>query len=178
MILNRLKPNNLIEPIQKDLEFQLHDPFLLYRTTKAIYGIWFYDKDECVRVGRLVNSLLQVAIANHKSKFQLTTQSRASDSETVNDQMSIIKNEPIMDHQIPGSVDTIQLLSKAQHEYNKVKWVTLLKIELKKTKLPTSAFRFYSIMLASSTLKINKPIHIQCNKQKQFKVVLLMKQKL
>lgn len=50
-----------------------------------------------------------------------------------------------------------------------VKWVSPLKIELKKTKLPTSALRFYSIMLASSTLKINKLIHIQCDKQKQFK---------
>lgn len=50
-----------------------------------------------------------------------------------------------------------------------VKWVTVLKVEMKKTKLPTSALRFYSVMLASSTLKINKPIQIQCNKQKQFK---------
>ena len=35
MILNRLGLNNLIEPIAKDLEFQLQDPFLLYRNAKT-----------------------------------------------------------------------------------------------------------------------------------------------
>ncbi|CAE1283872.1 unnamed protein product [Acanthosepion pharaonis] len=35
--------------------------------------------------------------------------------------MSIVKNELTMDHQIRGSVDIIQLLSKAQHEYNKMR---------------------------------------------------------
>ena len=48
MILNRLGLNNLIEPIAKDLEFQLQDPFLLYRNAKTrsnylsfIYFLWF-----------------------------------------------------------------------------------------------------------------------------------------
>lgn len=31
-IMNRLSTENLVEPINKDLEFQLQDPFLLYRT--------------------------------------------------------------------------------------------------------------------------------------------------
>ena len=35
MILNRLGLNNQIEPITKDLEFQLQDPFLLYRNSKG-----------------------------------------------------------------------------------------------------------------------------------------------
>lgn len=30
-IMNRLSTENLVEPINKDLEFQLQDPFLLYR---------------------------------------------------------------------------------------------------------------------------------------------------
>ncbi|XP_014675226.1 PREDICTED: mRNA-decapping enzyme 1B-like, partial [Priapulus caudatus] len=53
MIMNRLSVNNMIEPITKDLEFQLQDPFLLYRNAQfAIYGIWFYDNDECARIGQ------------------------------------------------------------------------------------------------------------------------------
>lgn len=54
MILNRLGLNNQIEPITKDLEFQLQDPFLLYRNSK---GQWldphiasadsFYEKVLC-----------------------------------------------------------------------------------------------------------------------------------
>jgi len=35
MIINRLGLNDLIEPINKKLEFQLQDPFLLYRTAKG-----------------------------------------------------------------------------------------------------------------------------------------------
>lgn len=33
MILNRLGLNDLIEPLTKNLEFQLQDPFLLYKNT-------------------------------------------------------------------------------------------------------------------------------------------------
>jgi hypothetical protein len=35
MILNRLGLTNQIEPITKELEFQLQDPFLLYRNSKG-----------------------------------------------------------------------------------------------------------------------------------------------
>jgi hypothetical protein len=37
MILNRLGLNNLIEPLIKDLEFQLQDPFLLYKNANCKY---------------------------------------------------------------------------------------------------------------------------------------------
>lgn len=130
MILNRLGPNNLIEPITKDLEFQLHDPFLLYRTVKAIYGIWFYDKDECARVGQLMNSLVQLAITNHQTKTQISTrQRRASESDSMDDRGLDVLNDATaaphganaMDPSRP--VGIIQLLSKAQHEYNKSKEV-------------------------------------------------------
>uniref|UniRef100_A0A3Q0QWT8 5'-(N(7)-methylguanosine 5'-triphospho)-[mRNA] hydrolase n=1 Tax=Amphilophus citrinellus TaxID=61819 RepID=A0A3Q0QWT8_AMPCI len=36
-IMNRLSTENLVEPINKDLEFQLQDPFLLYRNAKEEY---------------------------------------------------------------------------------------------------------------------------------------------
>lgn len=36
MIINRLHLNDLIEPINKNLEFQLQDPFLLYRNEKGL----------------------------------------------------------------------------------------------------------------------------------------------
>ena len=37
MILNRLGMNDQIEPINKNLEFQLQDPFLLYRNAQGVY---------------------------------------------------------------------------------------------------------------------------------------------
>lgn len=38
-IMNRLSTENLVEPINKDLEFQLQDPFLLYRNGNCEYFV-------------------------------------------------------------------------------------------------------------------------------------------
>ncbi|KAK7884380.1 hypothetical protein WMY93_027503 [Mugilogobius chulae] len=54
-IMNRLSTENLVEPINKDLEFQLQDPFLLYRNGNlGIYSIWFYEKKDCHRIAQLM----------------------------------------------------------------------------------------------------------------------------
>lgn len=37
-IVNRLNMHNLVEPVNKDLEFQLHEPFLLYRNASCEYN--------------------------------------------------------------------------------------------------------------------------------------------
>ncbi|XP_041910456.1 mRNA-decapping enzyme 1B [Arvicola amphibius] len=59
-IMNRLSMENRTEPITKDLDLQLQDPFLLYRNaTLSIYGIWFYDKEECQRIAKLMKNLSQ-----------------------------------------------------------------------------------------------------------------------
>lgn len=67
MILNRLGLNNQIEPITKDLEFQLQDPFLLYRNSK---GQWlephiasadsFYEKVLCLFQAFIILTTMQV----------------------------------------------------------------------------------------------------------------------
>ena len=31
-----------------------------------IFGIWFYDKDECARIGQLMNSLVQITLGSQK----------------------------------------------------------------------------------------------------------------
>lgn len=57
-ILNRLSMDNLTEPITKDLDFQLQHPFLLYRNARlSIFGIWFYDKEDCQRIAELMKNL-------------------------------------------------------------------------------------------------------------------------
>ncbi|XP_061523709.1 mRNA-decapping enzyme 1B isoform X2 [Phycodurus eques] len=59
-IMNRLSMENLTEPITKDLDFQLQDPFLLYRNARlVIHGIWFYDKADCQRVAQRMKTLTQ-----------------------------------------------------------------------------------------------------------------------
>ncbi|XP_038579741.1 mRNA-decapping enzyme 1A, partial [Micropterus salmoides] len=59
-IMNRLSTENLVEPINKDLEFQLQDPFLLYRNGNlGIYSIWFYDKRDCQRIAQLMVKIVK-----------------------------------------------------------------------------------------------------------------------
>lgn len=99
-IMNRLSMENLTEPITKDLDFQLQDPFLLYRNARlVIHGIWFYDKDDCQRIAQRMTCLTQ------QEQVQAQAQSRWLSS--------------------PGhdakTVDIIQMLLKARCDYDKEK---------------------------------------------------------
>ena len=90
MIMNRLNTNNLIEPIVKEFEYQMQIPFLLYRNPKnKIFGIWFYDREECVNITYLLESLM----------------------EAVREKEKTTKPE--------SGVDIFSMLSKAQEDFNK-----------------------------------------------------------
>ena len=76
--------NNLIEPVTKDLDVQLNVPFLLYKNNQSkIYGIWFYDKEECQQIA---NQLLEIVESNRKhsttsadSSLKVNTISKSND---------------------------------------------------------------------------------------------------
>ncbi|XP_076862641.1 mRNA-decapping enzyme 1B [Brachyhypopomus gauderio] len=103
-IMNRLSMNNLTEPITKDLDFQLQDPFLLYRNAKlSIYGIWFYDKEDCQRIADLTKALT-------RQEQQLHTQGQC---EWVSPQR--------LESREGKGVDILQMLIKARDEYDKGK---------------------------------------------------------
>ncbi|XP_030828248.1 mRNA-decapping enzyme 1B-like [Strongylocentrotus purpuratus] len=90
MIMNRLSLHNLTEPITKDLDYTLQEPFLLYKTAKAICGIWFYNRKDCIRFAELIQRLL-VKIRQEGS-------------------------QPVA-ASMPAPTDILSMLSKAQHEY-------------------------------------------------------------
>nr|BAE20676.1 unnamed protein product [Mus musculus] len=101
-IMNRLSMENRTEPITKDLDFQLQNPFLLYRNgTLSIYGIWFYDKEECQRIAKLMKNLTQSEQlkACHGAGSSPVTLSSGEGQE----------------------VDILQMLTKAKDEYTKCK---------------------------------------------------------
>lgn len=59
MVMNRLNTVNQIEPLAKDFDYQTQSPFLLYRNSKnKIYGIWFYNRDECDSITSLLKTLM------------------------------------------------------------------------------------------------------------------------
>ncbi|KAH0617164.1 hypothetical protein JD844_028904 [Phrynosoma platyrhinos] len=103
-IMNRLSMENRTEPITKDLDFQLQDPFLLYRNARlSIYGIWFYDKEECQRIAELMKNLTQ--------QEQLKAQHGVG--------MGI---SPVsLNSGDSKEVDILRMLTKAKDEYTKCK---------------------------------------------------------
>ena len=53
----RLNMDNLVEPVTKELDFQVQTPFLLYRNHAGdIYGIWFFEQVTrfCLFLGRVL----------------------------------------------------------------------------------------------------------------------------
>ncbi|XP_015592702.1 mRNA-decapping enzyme 1A [Cephus cinctus] len=102
LIMNRLNTNNLVEPVTHGLDLQLQEPFLLYRNSKCnIYGIWFYDKEECIRIADVLNKLMkESAEQNRKSGTKTQTKGKRSSGPSVN------------------NVDIFTMLSKAQEDFD------------------------------------------------------------
>ncbi|XP_030357083.1 mRNA-decapping enzyme 1A isoform X4 [Strigops habroptila] len=102
-IVNRLNMHNLVEPVNKDLEFQLHEPFLLYRNANlSIYSIWFYDKNDCHRIAKLMAKVVE----QEAQRSQQVSQDRKSPTRT----NGCNENKPI---------DILEMLSKAKDEYER-----------------------------------------------------------
>ncbi|XP_038145312.1 mRNA-decapping enzyme 1B isoform X2 [Cyprinodon tularosa] len=112
-IMNRLSVENLTEPITKDLDFQLQDPFLLYRNARlVIYGIWFYDKLDCQRIAQKMRSLTQqeqILAQSHGGSISPAAAAAGGGGD-----VGLVggNNET-------KAVDIIQMLTKARSEYHK-----------------------------------------------------------
>ncbi|XP_034934635.1 mRNA-decapping enzyme 1A [Chelonus insularis] len=102
LIMNRLNTNNLMEPVTQKLDLELQEPFLLYRNSKCnIYGIWFYDKDECIRISTMLKQLVK-------------------DSEEIRRSNTNLKNKKQINNKsnFSNNVDIFSMLSKAQENFN------------------------------------------------------------
>uniref|UniRef100_A0A4X1VMN2 5'-(N(7)-methylguanosine 5'-triphospho)-[mRNA] hydrolase n=1 Tax=Sus scrofa TaxID=9823 RepID=A0A4X1VMN2_PIG len=102
-IVNRLNMHNLVEPVNKDLEFQLHEPFLLYRNASlSIYSIWFYDKNDCHRIAKLMADVVEEETRR--------SQQAARDKQSPNQANGCSDHRPI---------DILEMLSRAKDEYER-----------------------------------------------------------
>lgn len=97
----RLNTNNLVEPVAPGLDLQLQEPFLLYRNSRCnIYGIWFYEKEECIRIANMLNKLLKECEENRKISNKPLLKAKKTSGPNVN------------------NVDIFSMLSKAQEDFN------------------------------------------------------------
>ncbi|XP_069683717.1 mRNA-decapping enzyme 1B [Periplaneta americana] len=101
LIMNRLNIKNLVEPVTQGLDLQLQEPFLLYRNSSCrIFGVWFYNKEECIRIASVLDKLVKESEMNKKvpDKVAVKNKRGASGGDT--------------------NVDIFTMLSKAQEDYN------------------------------------------------------------
>ncbi|XP_026218635.1 mRNA-decapping enzyme 1B [Anabas testudineus] len=118
-IMNRLSMENLTEPITKDLDFQLQDPFLLYRNARlVIHGIWFYDKEDCQRIAQRMKILTQQEQVLAQSQGGWLSPGRGRGGGRGGGGPVTITGGGGSDGK---AVDIIQMLTKARTEYNKEK---------------------------------------------------------
>uniref|UniRef100_A0A8C6VWP2 5'-(N(7)-methylguanosine 5'-triphospho)-[mRNA] hydrolase n=1 Tax=Nothobranchius furzeri TaxID=105023 RepID=A0A8C6VWP2_NOTFU len=114
-IMNRLSAQNLVEPINKDLEFQLQDPFLLYRNGNlGIYSIWFYDKKDCQRIAQLMVKIVKQEVDHAKRRSPERAEAGRSNGVAE-----------------PRPIDILELLSKAKEEYQRVRFLKDVLVFLK-----------------------------------------------
>jgi mRNA-decapping enzyme 1B len=99
LIMNRLNTNNLVEPVIQGLDLQLREPFLLYRNSSCrIFGVWFYNKEECIRIAAVLDKLVKESEMSKKFPEKVSLKNKCSTSGT--------------------NVDIFTMLSRAQEDYN------------------------------------------------------------
>lgn len=135
LIMNRLNTNNLVEPVTQGLDLQLQEPFLLYRNTSCrIFGIWFYDKDECIRIASVLDKLIKESEMSKKATDKVA-----------------MKNKRIGGG---DNVDICTMLSKAQENYNTNKIQTLSRhatSEESKPDMPQGVVDFFAKASSGAT---------------------------
>nr|ACO15328.1 mRNA-decapping enzyme 1B [Caligus clemensi] len=83
IILNRLSDKNLVEPVTKELDFQVHTPFLLYKNKEgSIFGIWFFDPKECERIHKKMESYVRIVEKRVPAACSSTKEDPASKAST------------------------------------------------------------------------------------------------
>lgn len=98
LIMNRLNTNNLVEPVTQGLDLQLQEPFLLYRNKSCrIFGVWFYDKDECIRIAAVLDKLVKESEMSKKISDKFAANKCGTSGDT--------------------NVDIFTMLSRAQEDY-------------------------------------------------------------
>uniref|UniRef100_A0AAQ5XDM8 5'-(N(7)-methylguanosine 5'-triphospho)-[mRNA] hydrolase n=1 Tax=Amphiprion ocellaris TaxID=80972 RepID=A0AAQ5XDM8_AMPOC len=124
-IMNRLSMENLTEPITKDLDFQLQDPFLLYRNARlVIHGIWFYDKEDCQRIAQRMRMICVCSLTQQEQVLAQSQGGWLSPAGGGGGAVVGVGGLPRGGGEGESNakaVDIIQMLSKARTEYDKEK---------------------------------------------------------
>ncbi|KAK9170367.1 hypothetical protein Syun_002507 [Stephania yunnanensis] len=91
IVMNRRNTDNLVENILGDFEYEVQEPYLLYRNAaQEVNGIWFYNSRECEEVGSLFTRIL-----NAYSK--VPPNPKVSSTKSDYDELEAVPNISVMD---------------------------------------------------------------------------------
>ncbi|KAF0982931.1 hypothetical protein FDP41_010910 [Naegleria fowleri] len=66
VVMNRKSATDFHQDITKDLELEVHHPFVFYKTKNMIRGIWFYKPLQCIEFNDLIVSFKEEAYGKTK----------------------------------------------------------------------------------------------------------------
>lgn len=117
-INNRLNTNSFVEPITASLELQPQRPFILYRNERSrIRGFWFYNNDECDRIGEFIRKLIEDCNDRKENISSQTIPASVLNVTNVNNNSGVN-----LTNCVSGGNDEknsiLNLLTKAQENYN------------------------------------------------------------
>lgn len=97
-----------MEPITGQIDLQSQPPFLLYRNERSkIRGFWFYNRNECDRIGDLLKRLIK----DCQKTNAVIPKTDAGDAK-IRSLMQQLKNTN-------NNINILSMLSKAQDDFNK-----------------------------------------------------------
>ena len=73
-MLNRLNTENVRENLLGEFEFELSPPYLLYRSSTEVNGIWFFQQEECDDMSALFDSITSAHAKEDQQQPQLTAE--------------------------------------------------------------------------------------------------------
>ena len=74
VVLNRLNTENVRENLLGEFEFELSPPYLLYRSSTEVNGIWFFQQEECDDMSALFDSITSAHAKEDQQQPQLTAE--------------------------------------------------------------------------------------------------------
>lgn len=73
VVLNRLSTENCRVDLLGEFEFELSPPYLLYRSSKEVNGIWFYRQEECDEMSALFTKITSAFSKQVTTPEEMTT---------------------------------------------------------------------------------------------------------
>lgn len=110
VVMNRKSSDDFRQDITKDLELEVHHPYVFYRTKgRIIKGIWFYKSLQCIEFNDLIVSL--------KEKAYGKTEPESKQSNTFVQPPTTLQPSPLINYH-PNHADSIYHPSSQSHQIN------------------------------------------------------------